>query len=364
MAVFSSNTNVFHGYTTTNSFPHLPLTSTFHLHLTTSTKQLKSVVSLKAVPAPTPTAAHPIIATDDSWTEFCNNISGEWDGFGADFTPQGEPIQLPESVVPEAYREWDVKVFDWQTQCPTLSQLLHHDNDDNLSPSFMYKSIKLLPTVGCGADAATTYTIQERHITTTTPTPFAYQSTGCYVALWTNTDTMELEHCLVDPRDKESRVRVIQVLESSSLKLRSIKVFVEQWYGPFRNGDQLGGCAVRDSAFAATQPLKPSQVSGVWQALNVAADFSNSHHHHMIRPLRTWDGYEHKSIRDRDGDDLILLPKQLWCSVKKSAEDMEAHCEVGWLLAPGHAITSTCNFSTTAHLKEITVATETAVPAL
>lgn len=198
------------------------------------------------------------------WEEFGENVSGEWDGFGADFTAEGKPTELPEYVVPEAYREWEVKVFDWQTQCPTLAQS---------SPSLIYKTIKLLPTVGCEADAATVHTIQERNIATAAA--FAYQSSGCYVAVWLN-KMIELEHCLIDPRNKKSRVRIIQILEFPELKLSSVRVFVEQWYGPFRNGDQLGGCSVRDSAFAATQPLKASQVSGLWQGTTAVASFHPS----------------------------------------------------------------------------------------
>ncbi|PIN15712.1 hypothetical protein CDL12_11648 [Handroanthus impetiginosus] len=295
-----------------------------------------------------------------SWAEFAENVSGEWDGFGADFTVEGKPIELPESVVPEAYREWEVKVFDWQTQCPTLAQ--SHDN----GPSLKYKTVMLLPTVGCEADAATTYSIQERDLTAHHYSPLAYQSTGCYVALWpviTNqingaNKSIELEHCLIDPRDKQSRVRIIQVLElqESALKLQNIRIFVEQWYGPFRNGDQLGGCAIRDSAFAATQPLKGSQVSGVWQGLSAVATFPSSHS--MIQQLGTESVCE--SIRSEG--DLILLPKQLWCSVTR-AENNETCCEVGWLLDEGRAITSKCTFSSTAKLKEIAIACETAVSA-
>ncbi|KAI3447878.1 hypothetical protein Pfo_004543 [Paulownia fortunei] len=293
-----------------------------------------------------------------SWAEFAENVSGEWDGFGADFTVEGKPIELPESVVPEAYREWDVKVFDWQTQCPTLAQ--SHNN----CPSLMYKTIKLLPTVGCEADAATRYSIQERNMTAPHNSAFAYQSTGSYVALWpianqfnSANKSMELEHCLIDPSNKESRVKIIQVLElqESELKLHSIRVFVEQWYGPFRNGDQLGGCAIRDSAFAATQPLKASQVSGVWQGVSAVATFHTSHN--MIKQLG--DECAHKSIRDEG--EFILLPKQLWCSLNRT-EDNATCCEVGWLLDQGRAITSKCTFSSTAELKEIAIASETAIP--
>lgn len=89
---------------------------------------------------------------------------------------------------------------------------------------------------------------------------------------------LELEHCLIDPRDKESRVRVIQKLrlEDSKLKLQNIRVFCELWYGPFRNGDQLGGCAIRDSAFASTPALNASDVTGVWQSEDGVASYQSS----------------------------------------------------------------------------------------
>jgi len=206
-------------------------------------------------------------------------VSGEWDGFGADFTEQGKPMELPECVVPEAYREWEVKVFDWQTQCPTLA----HPSNFSLD----YKLIRLLPTVGCEADAATRYSVDERSITTSSCTAFAYHpTTGCYVAAWAaSTLELELEHCLIDPRDKESRVRIIQVLRLLRrgnddplplLELKTVKVFREQWYGPFRDGDQLGGCAIRDSAFASTPPLDASQITGVWEGPIATATFLNS----------------------------------------------------------------------------------------
>ncbi|KAK2980746.1 hypothetical protein RJ640_002558, partial [Escallonia rubra] len=78
--------------------------------------------------------------------------------------------------------------------------------------------------------------------------------------------------------NRESRVRIIQVLsvENSKLVLQNTKVFVEEWYWPFSNGEQLGGCAIYDSTFAATDALKSSQITGVWQGLNAVARFQNS----------------------------------------------------------------------------------------
>lgn len=212
-----------------------------------------------------------------AWSEFAINVSGEWDGFGADFSKAGNPIELPESVVPEAYREWEVKVFDWQTQCPTLAQ--------PEEPVLMYKLIKLLPTVGCEADAATWYSIDEKTVggLDNRVSAFAYQSSGCYVAVWPMEEKvphklLELEHCLINPQDRESRMRIVQVvrLENEKIVLQGIRVFVEQWYGPFRNGDQLGGCSIRDSAFASTAALKASDVVGVWEGSNSVASFDGS----------------------------------------------------------------------------------------
>ncbi|KAL1342619.1 hypothetical protein AAHE18_09G170100 [Arachis hypogaea] len=259
------------------------------------------------------------------WSQFAKRVSGEWDGFGADFSNEGKPVELPETVVPEAYREWEVKVFDWQTQCPTLAE----PGDRVLE----YKSIQLLPTVGCEADAATRYSIDERKVggADTGITAFAYQSSGSYVALWDKKDgLLELEYCLISPQDCESR-----------------------WYGPFRNGDQLGGCAIRDSAFAATAPLTASEVTGVWQGSKAIATFDDSNTG-SFRPLL--DDQVLNSVRD--GDNNMLLPKKLWCSLRES-NDGGTLSEVGWISDHGRAITSSCIFSSTAKLKEISLALET-----
>lgn len=291
------------------------------------------------------------IDSSTAWSEFARNVSGEWDGFGADFTPQGCPIELPESVVPEAYREWEVKVFDWQTQCPTLAQTDH--------PVLAYKTIKLLPTVGCEADAATRHSIDERFVggSDGQVSAFAYQSNGSYVAVWpTGDNTLELEHCLINPKDRESRVRVIQVVRiaDARVQLEGIQVFCEQWYGPFRNGDQLGGCAIRDSAFAATAALETSQVTGIWEGPNAVASFDATQSDLFQELL---DESVLKSVRE--GSDLILLPKQLWCSVKE-IKDGGSCCEVGWVFEQGCAVTSACSFSSNAKLKEICIARQTA----
>ncbi|KAL8090133.1 hypothetical protein AgCh_039562 [Apium graveolens] len=242
----------------------------------------KNIISCSQAPSSAITTASQVSSSSSScsssqWPDFAKRVSGEWDGFGADFSPEGKPFELPENVVPEAYREWEVKVFDWQTQCPTLAE-----PDDFIAK---FKLIKLLPTVGCEADAATRHSIDERYVggAEDNVSAFAYQSSGSYVAVWCvkNHETyslLELEHCLVHPQNQESRVRIIQGIrvEDSKFTMQNIKVFVEQWYGPFRNGESLGGCSIRDTAFASTEALKSSEVSGNWQGQNAVAIFHNS----------------------------------------------------------------------------------------
>ncbi|KAE8038151.1 hypothetical protein FH972_010687 [Carpinus fangiana] len=319
---------------------------------TASSSIAKATLSDFQVQDPNPTS------TSTTWSEFARNVSGEWDGYGAEFSKEGMPSELPESVVPEAYREWEVKVFDWQTQCPTLAE---PEGQDRL---LTYKSIKLLPTVGCEADAATRYSIDERSIgggeDNNKVSAFAYQASGSYVAVWPIEDLgthklLELECCLVNPQDRESRVRIIQVVRVDSEKkmgLQKVRVFREQWYGPFRNGEQLGGCAIRDSGFAATDATEALQVVGVWQGPHAVVSFDPSQND-LLQELV--DGGVQKSVRDEFG--LILLPKQLWCSIKERTDD-ETWSEVGWLFDHGRAITSRCIFAA-GKLKEAWISRET-----
>ncbi|CAF2082286.1 unnamed protein product [Brassica napus] len=282
-----------------------------------------------------------------AWSEFAQNVSGEWDGFGADFSREGHPLELPESVVPEAYREWEVKVFDWQTQCPTLAQPHPH--------TFLYKSIKLLPTVGCEADAATRHSVDQRTIGPTALS-FSYSVSGSYVAVWqplgNNNQLLELEHCLVNPNDKESRVRIFQVVETTMLSLRSVKVFRELWYGPFRDGDQLGGCATRSSGFASTPATAASAVARSWRAVLATTSFDSG-------CIQQFTGEKVVEIV-REEKDLLLLPQDLWCSLQEG-KDGQRLFSVGWLFEPGHAITSTCVFSSDSKLEEVTMGRETAL---
>ncbi|KAL8143706.1 hypothetical protein V2J09_016738 [Rumex salicifolius] len=280
------------------------------------------------------------VSPNSSWSEFASKVSGEWDGYGADFTTEGKPIELPERVVPEAFREWEVKVFDWQTQCPTLA--------DEQNFVLSYRSVKLLPTVGCEADAATVHSSDQRILggEENKGLGAAFHCSGSYVSVWPLEEKekyklVEVEHCLVDPSNCESRVRVIQIIrvDDTGFSLKGVKVFSELWYGPFRNGDQLGGCSIRESGFASTEPLQASKVTGVWQSHEAVSVFKDLHEN-VFQELTEGSSRE----IHRDDCNLITLPRKLWCSLNKR-ENGESCAEVGWLLDSGSAISSRCVFS-------------------
>lgn len=156
-----------------------------------------------------------------------------------------------------------MKVFDWQTQCPTLAS-------EAGDPILSYKLIKLLPTVGCEADAATRHSVDERVAggTENTALGLGYDVNGSYVGVWGVKGGFELEHCLVHPSNGEVRVRVVMVVKvegGEGLKIAGVRVFSEQWYGPWRNGEQLGGCAIRESGFAQGERVEVEDVVGVWE---------------------------------------------------------------------------------------------------
>ncbi|KAG2543818.1 uncharacterized protein LOC120693066 [Panicum virgatum] len=284
------------------------------------------------------------------WAEFASRVSGEWDGFGADFTAAGDPVELPDNVVPEAYREWGVQVLDWQTQCPTLA--------DPAAPCALhYRLVRLLPTVGCEADAATVHTSHQRHAASAAA--FAYAAAGSYVAAWPKgpAPVLEVEHCVVRPGSAEVRVRVVQTVAlGNEARLRGIKVFSEQWYGPFRNGDQLGGCAVRETAFAAGEKLDVAEVLGQWETTDAAAARFSDELDPETGKFAELSPDEPSRLR-RDADGVVALPKQLWSAFREHG-DGEFLCEVGWALGGGTAVTSRCVLSKDGDVKEIAAAYE------
>ena len=64
-----------------------------------------------------------------------------------------EPRELPREFVPDAFREWEMTVRDWQTQCSMNATAAGGENGKEEEASLEYRVRRLLPSVGCEADA-------------------------------------------------------------------------------------------------------------------------------------------------------------------------------------------------------------------
>jgi hypothetical protein len=130
------------------------------------------VVAPAALAAPTATAA--AASAEDAARAFAAAVTGEWEGVTATFSPSGDALELPERFVPQAFREWDMVPKDWQSQCsvPPLLEAAaaaggaegaaprHAASSSSpaaaaaaASPPLRYASRRMMPTVGCEADA-------------------------------------------------------------------------------------------------------------------------------------------------------------------------------------------------------------------
>ncbi len=109
----------------------------------------------------------------------CVVFAGEWEGVTASFAPDGVPLPLDPHYVPDAFREWGVELFDWQT---TVSSLASAEQPRQISLICR----RAMPTVGCEADAIA-YTEETTAGSTgpgkqDAPPVTAFTASGAYVA--------------------------------------------------------------------------------------------------------------------------------------------------------------------------------------
>jgi hypothetical protein len=105
----------------------------------------QSLATADVVSNAVPVSETVLVANDDIWNSFSNNVSGEWEGVTASFSPSGDVQLLPEHYVPQAFRDWGVELKDWQSQCSATT---------SSTPKRLVSLLRrLMPTVGCEADA-------------------------------------------------------------------------------------------------------------------------------------------------------------------------------------------------------------------
>lgn len=250
----------------------------------------------------------PLPCTD--WQSFSKSASGEWDGVSASFDRDGQPQQLPEYYVPEAYRDWGVKLYDWQTQCSMRT---------TDTGGLQYKLRRLMPTVGCEADAIA---FNEEADVVFPSRSAAFSDTGsyCFAPIDINSASLQkanIEYCFALPTNK--RVRVVQTLRRMGSQQRwqvsTIEVHHERYEGEYTGRRELAGCGGGMDPFATESPkLDCSELEGNWIGSGCRL---------VLNP--GGDGQSKVSVKDKpvvisNIDKIVCLPLRVWSCADMSAE--------------------------------------------
>ncbi|CAL5224952.1 g7722 [Coccomyxa viridis] len=249
-------------------------------------------------------------------------VSGEWDGVTATFYPCGQALELPEHYVPSAFREWDVHLFDWQTQCSSQAS-----RDDGLRVALK----RLMPTVGCEADAVA-FTEEAQHgLQPQSELPIT--PSGSYVLAPASMEAkdLRLEVCMARPSSgplaPRLRTRVVFSLRrkqsDGSWELQDIQVHNEKWVSPYNGGAELAGCGGGERTFAKRPALERSLLKA---ALDSAVEASAQVH--LQR------GTADSSLHERSDsmpasrlkevmEDALLLPSGIAASVAISRDSVQ-----------------------------------------
>ncbi|GBF98323.1 hypothetical protein Rsub_10986 [Raphidocelis subcapitata] len=231
-------------------------------------------------------------AEQNAWTKF---VEGEWEGVTASFGPDGAPQPLPERFVPDAYREWGVELFDWQTQCSATTGAGGNELRSTLR--------RLMPTVGCEADAVA---FTEDATTSATaaagaPAAAAAGAAASEALAWLPDGSYSVGPASFDPEEASKlrfescfameglslegapatppaaggapryRLKVAQVLARNwadgSWRVASVELHRERYEGPFTGRKELAGCGGGQPAISKLAPTPPDQIfSGGWAA--------------------------------------------------------------------------------------------------
>lgn len=264
------------------------------------------------------------------WEGFSQRMSGEWDGVSATFDADGTPRELPEYYVPQAYRDWDVQLYDWQCQCSMLCN----------SEGVACTTRKLMPTVGCEADAVA-FT-EEKGATTWENSVIsihglATKSPGVSIS---QVDAFDCTAEHIIPLEDDKRIRIVHLLKKMGperqWRVQGIEIYFEKRDGPYTGRRELAGCGGGLDPFATTEPTPLESLS------MFTADTSKAHGVRFVTDSRTdiidtpW-GF----LDNVDPSTFVGLPKNCWTTFSCETHDGETSIflQTGVLSSDGTSMT-------------------------
>ena len=266
----------------------------------------------------TTTIGADISSIETRWSKFAHHVSGEWDGVSATFDVDGTPRELPEYYVPQAYRDWEVKLYDWQTQCSM--------NCDSNSMSYSLR--KLMPTVGCEADAIAFTEDASNGFELSSP-EFVFSDAGLSTAgtgdciLDEKKFDCKAEHIIT--QKKGYRTRVVHLLKRMGAErqwqLQGVEVHIEKRDGPFSGKRELSGCGGGMNPFATSDALVTSELeSKQWLADGITISQGEGLRTVVKQP---WSF-------PPSGVPVLGLPMNVWtsCSLEHIEDDAKLHLKI------------------------------------
>lgn len=207
-----------------------------------------------------PEAKETADSAEQLWQTFSKKIAGEWEGVTATFGADASPQALPADAVPREYSNWDITLYDWQSQSsmlPTASGVKH-----------LFK--RILPTVGCEADAQTFREESSTLFEGAAAAQHAILNVGSYSTTTSMTlnDTKRLrcEHNFMLSQKK--RIRLVQHLKMSEAEqlwqLASVELHNERYDQPYNGGAQLSGCGGGMNNIAEQDKLDLTSLQQDW----------------------------------------------------------------------------------------------------
>ncbi|CAI5458794.1 unnamed protein product [Closterium sp. Yama58-4] len=143
-----------------------------------------------AEPLTTPDAHAQTSPAISAWPAFSAAFSGEWAGYSVDFSRFGDPLELPQSVVPEAFRDWGLVQYAWQSQTSSAARGETLGNGSQVLSSL----VRYAPAAGCEAASPPKYSVERTALELSAAAPasgggaasaagdlFAFSADGSYL---------------------------------------------------------------------------------------------------------------------------------------------------------------------------------------
>lgn len=236
----------------------------------------------------------------------------------------GVPQPLPDFVVPDEFRNWDVQLFGYET---VTSTRVYGDE-------VYLKRTRALPSVGCEADAVVPEERVERFVTGAVEGKVGgsvgFESGAFSAGPEVFLNFFKAVAWLADPEAGQKRVR----LEFGDVRKETgaVVAFVEGWDGEFCDGALLPGCGGNNVSFAEEVSMDAGVLEGRWKVKGTALS--------IVEGSWVEEVIDEEVVRSRDdveSEARVCLPRGISLGVLEK-ESGEIELCAGWILDSSRSV--------------------------